>query len=224
MILWRVAAVGAGLGLCAMVVGCASNSPSDAQVIRHARTAGEVMTQVRGPLPARAAAARVTGAVDNTVISAAAVHGTTWSGSVTLRITVTLTRTRPHRPDETSRCYRYVFAYPKTSNYGAPHAVSCPHTPAVNVNVPPLPTGVDGTTAAKTSRALNAMSPDARDDPRAIHAALVSALGADYTVTVGAQRPHFVWVRYGDQCLTARVSPAVVDVDAPRHGDDCFGG
>lgn len=183
------------------------------------------MTQIRGPLPARAAAGRVTGAVNGTTIQAVALHGTTWGGTVTLRISVELDGGAPFQQSQrTTRCYRYDFAYPRRSDDGRAHETTCPTTRAIDVDQPPLPAGITAGTRTTARRALTALSADRRNDDTAIRAALVTALGTDYTMSVSLEIPHFVWIRYGDGCLTAQVSAHTLHVGQPQFGDACFGG
>ncbi|SHH00224.1 hypothetical protein SAMN05443575_3061 [Jatrophihabitans endophyticus] len=205
-----------------VAVLAACSSPAADAVQQHADTAGVVMTRVRGPIPARVAAASVTGTAADTTIDAMAVRGSTWGGSVVLRIVVNR-HAVDVRGSTATRCYRYSFAYPRASDWGKAHETTCPTTRPLDVEHPAMPAGVTARTRVVTVRTLAGLHGD-RARAAAVRAALVAALGSDYTVTVGRQLPHYVWIRYGDECLTAQVAARTTHVDQPRSGDDCFGG
>ncbi len=219
----RAAVVGAALLV--VLTGCSSDSES--AVERHAQTAGDVMTRTRGPIPARAAALLVTGNVGDTRIDAMDLHGSTWGGSVTLRITVTRTK-EFSSPDISTGCYRFSFAYPRRGDWGEPSGVDCPSGPALRLSAAGLPSAVTDQTRTAVVHALSGLAPNERGVPTTVAQRIRSAIGPAFTVQPGTAEgvasTAFTWVRYGDTCLTAQTSAQAIEVSEPVHGDDCFGG
>lgn len=212
----------------ATVAGCSGGGTagtSDDAVADHARIAGTVMTRDRGPLPARAAAVEVTGQTSDTTIAALAATGSTWGGTITLRIVVSGTSGTSGSEDRASGCFTYHFAYPRTDDNGHPHEVSCGSRRPLDLTQPPQPTGVTASTRRVVTQVLMHLSAIDRAAAPAVRRSLSRALGADYTIDVGNQ-DHVVlgFVRYGEQCLTIAASRAHTTVKGPLHGDDCFGG
>ena len=219
----RAAAVGAAVLV--LVTGCSSRSQS--AVERHAQTAGDVMTRDHGPIPARAAALLVTGEVGDTRIDAVDLHGTTWGGSVTLRITVTLTKNFGS-PDVSTGCYRYSFSYPRQDDWGRPAGVHCPSGPALRLSAAGLPSGVTDQTRVEVVRAVSGLASSDRGVPQPVAQRIRATIGPAFTVQSGtADGPTstaFTWVRYGETCLKAQTSAREIDVSRPISGNDCFGG
>lgn len=215
---------------CASNVGRREHRSSSA-VDRHASTAGNVMSSGRGPLPTRAAALGVTGhsqAADSaTTITALAAHGTTWNGSVVLRIVVE-TSDGLGASHRSSACFDYLFRYPRTTDSGVPQAVACQHRQPINLRQPPLPKGISVSTK-RTVASVMAHAVTATPFTAALaRRDLTQALGSDYTYDVGPE-PHEPgtldgFVRYGEQCLKVHVNDGVSDVTGPFTGDTCFGG
>jgi hypothetical protein len=223
VVITRSAVVGAALLVA--LTGC--SSAGESAVDRHAHTAGDVMTRARGPIPARAAALLVTGEVGDTRIDAMEVHGSTWGGSVTLRITVTVTR-QFDPPSVSTGCYRYSFAYPRQGDWGVPSGVHCPPGPALHLSAAGLPAGVTEQTRTEVVRAVSAVAAVDRGTPSMVAQRIRAAVGPAFTVQPGTAdgtaATAFTWVRYGDTCLTAQTSEQSIEVSQPEHGDDCFGG
>lgn len=224
----RAAAMLATVCGCVLATGCGASHGSnglDSKIDEHAVTAGYVMTQVRGPLPARAVALRVTGQTPYTTIQALTATGSTWGGVVTLKIDVTDDKPTFGSAEHATRCFTYRFAYPRNPDYGTPHPSSCGQRPPLNLTSTPLPAGVDARTRTAVQRALGKLSPSQRGQSEAVKATLAHALGPDYTIDGGPQDNGVgILVRYGDQCLTAETSPTQQRVSQPRNGANCYGG
>lgn len=214
---------------CVLVSGCAGSHGSNglaAKIDEHAVTAGNVMTQVRGPLPARAVALQVTGQTPYTTIQALTATGSTRGGVVTLKIEVIDEEPSFGTADHATQCFDYRFSYPRNADYRTPHPSSCGQRPPLDLTSPPLPVGIDAGTRTAVQRALGTLSPHQRGQSEAVKATLARALGPDYTIEGGPEDSGvFTWVRYGDQCLTAQTSPTTEQrVSQPRHGPNCYGG
>ncbi len=224
----RRATVWSAVVACALVAGCSTTSTPRtlrSAVRDHAVTAGQVMTQVRGPLPARAAALAVAGHTADTTVQALTATGTTWGGVVTLRIEVADANGDFGSDEHATGCFTYRFAFPRDGDYGIPHEVVCGSGSPLDLTSRPLPTGVDAGTRATVVKAIARVAAPQRGHSETVHAALAGALGADYTITSGAEdRGVFTWVRYGDECLTAQTSPTEQRVSGPMRGPDCDGG
>lgn len=225
----RTAALVITVSACVLASGCSASSSFSqlgSKVEQHAVTAGNVMTQVRGPLPARAAALKITGQTPDTTIQAIAAKGSTWGGVVTLKIDVTDHNGSFGTAQHVIRCFTYRFAYPRNPDYGTPHPLKCGQRPPLVLTSPPLPPdGVDARTRTAVQKALSTLPPTRRGDSDAVKAALAHALGPDYLIEGGSQHGgSFAWVRYGDQCLTAQTSPTEQRVSQPRNGVNCYGG
>ena len=225
----RTAAVVITVSACVLASGCSASSGSSqlaSKVEQHAVTAGNVMTRVRGPLPARAAALQVTGKTPDTTIQALAATGSTWGGVVTLSIEVADNNGSFGTARQVIRCFTYRFAYPRNPDYGMPHPQECGQQPPLDLTSPPLPpNGVDARTRTAVQKALSTLPPTRRGDSDAVKAALAHALGPDYLIEGGSENGGaFAWVRYGDQCLTAQTSSTEQRVSQPRNGVNCYGG
>ncbi|MEO9240679.1 MAG: hypothetical protein ABI418_21620, partial [Jatrophihabitantaceae bacterium] len=117
----------AALLCCGLLAGCSvSVSNSARQANQHAEVAGTVMLRSIDPIPAEWAAYQVAGRVGDTTIEAMSATGTTWQGSVVLRITVTIPHTGFGQDETSIRCYSYGFQH-RIEDY-QPHRLG--HCPA----------------------------------------------------------------------------------------------
>jgi len=205
------------------LAGCgATESDAERAADRHAETAGTVMLRGFDPVPARDAAWRVAGHVNGTTIEALRADGTTWNGTIVLRITVD--RSTAWTEDSSVRCYEYDLRH-RIDDY-RPHHRDCPKTPPLVLTQPPSPPPLTADALARWRRALAGLAPSERQDPAAVRRATGRVFGPP--AVVGAARIPTgveVGVRSGDECVTAVLPPT----GAPRlgpsaHGTDCRGG
>ena len=220
--------VAAGVLLSGLLAACGSPTarPSaGADVRRHADVAGTVMSRNRGPVPAGAVAAAVVGTKDDTTIAALTAAGSTWGGTVVLRITVDRGSGTVADVDRASRCFVFRFRFPRTGDDGRPHGAACPAGAPLRLSAAAYPVGVDSSTRIAVTAAVGHLSAADRTVASRVTAALRTAVGRYFVVSAGVLAPGvFAWVRYGETCLTVQTSARSLQVSAPRQGNDCFGG
>lgn len=200
----------------------AAESATERAADRHAETAGLVMLRGIDPIPAQDAAWAVAGHVNGTTIEALRAEGTTWRGTVVLRIEVDQsTAWTSHRA---TRCYEYDFRH--SIDDFRPHHRACPRTSPLVLTSPPSPPPLTDAALARLRRTLAALDPAHRRDPTAVQRATATVFGPP--AHVGAVRVSTgveLGVRSGDECVTAEVPPTGSPIIGPeRRGADCRGG
>lgn len=211
----------------ALLAGCGASARTgggsvDSAADQHARAAGVVLTHSLDPEPSRWAAFAVAGTVGDTTIEALQADGTTYAGTVVLRITV---ERNPGQFDSARsvRCYRYRLAH--TTADATPLHIDCPATAALALTSPPAAPDLSTAGATRLSTVLARLSVAQRTDQAAVRAAVVAAFGPPAIVTVGRQAAGMsINVRAEQQCLLATVAPAGAPAVRPVQGPDCRGG
>lgn len=172
-------------------------------------------------MPATDAAWGVVGTGVDDTITALVATGTTYSGSVVLRISV-----YSSEADQSTTCYRYSFTHSGDDSRPTKLA-SCPTGPALTLTTPAPEPVVDTTARLNALTALlHHLTPAQRDDPAAVRKALAAIFPppigvyadqtSDGTLEVGA--------RTFDTCVAGYVSPQMRVSVYPAHGADCHGG
>jgi hypothetical protein len=205
------------------VTGCtAGETASQRSADAHAVTAGEVMSRGgRPPISASDAAWAVVGTGVDDTINALSATGTTYAGSVVLRITVNHSTF-----DEYTSCYRYSFKH-SVDDFRPAKLKTCPTSAPLTLTSPPPEPVVDTPARiAALTALLHHLTPAQRNDPASIRSELVAIFPppisvyadkiSDGTVEVGA--------RTFDTCVAAYVSPQDQVSVHPAHGADCHGG
>lgn len=211
--------------LALMVTGCGASgvadNRADGAVEAHARTAGVVMHRGYGPVPAKYAAARVAGQVGDTTIDALEARGSTWSGLVVLRISVT-DYSENIGASHSERCFEYRFQRPQPSDQ--PKRLDhCPSRPALVLPDPTSLPRVDQHTRNAIDVALQALPSQDRDDPNSVRSALRTRLGPEYQLEVSREAAGVALrVMSDDECITGTVAPGSVTLGRPLQGTACF--
>ena len=178
-----------------------------------------------GPLPVRAAALSVTGRGVDDTITAVQASGSTWGGSVTLRITVADPSGAFGSDEHSTACFRYRFTYPRNPDWGTPHQVQCSSNRPLDLNHPRLPAGISDATHKTVVAAVARLTEVQRRSPVDLTQAIQTAIGRYYTIRASRHgRGAFAWIRYGDECMSVRTSGAGPRVSNPLQGLDCSGG
>jgi hypothetical protein len=209
------------------IAGCAGHigqSASRRSVDSHAQTAGIVMTRAPYESPSPTAAWTVAGQSGDTEIEALTANGTTWKGTVVLRITVRIDR-GPRPEDLTTRCFRYDFNQ-ADANDSRPHALSCPSTPALELASPPPAPDLGTVQAQSLARALEALTASQRLDVSAVNTLLKSRFPAPAVTSAAPLDPDTVsiGVHYADACIIGELPRAGAARLVATHGADCRGG
>jgi hypothetical protein len=221
----RLAGCAAAILLTSMMTGCAAaRGPASARAAdRHADVAGTVLVRGFEPQPSRWAAWTVAGQRDDTTIDAMSATGTTWNGSLVLRITVDIARNGFDR-DGTTRCYRYDFQHVDTDD-NVPHRLDhCPVTPALVLTAPPPAPALDAQDAHALAQALDALP--ARTVP-AVRRVLASRFGPPAVTSAAPGVGNITFAvndGYGQRCLHGTLPPRGPARITAAHGTDCRGG
>lgn len=208
----------------AAYAGSSLAPPSAGEGERHAVTAGNVMTRSLYPVPAVAAAWEVTGRSRDTTIDALTASGTTWAGSIVLRVDVSLNAST-FNADRTTRCYRYTFAH--RIDDATPHALDrCPPGPALVLTAPPPGPDLSATRAAQLDAFLQRLNPAQQHDPTVIAALLVKQFPSPSSTSASQAGIGVVSLRvaYADRCLLGQLGPGDVVRSTAAHGTNCQGG
>ncbi|HZZ97982.1 MAG TPA: hypothetical protein VFE19_13245 [Jatrophihabitantaceae bacterium] len=210
-----------------LCVACGSSSlggGSAAQAVAsHAGEAGIVMTRGQRPISARSAAALVVGSRGDTRIDALQADGTTYRGSVILRISVEQNSGLVSHQQSTE-CFDYRFRHRLDDHVPHPRP-SCPSSAPLSLRPSTAP-GVSARTVRAVRRAVAALPAAQRVRVTPVRQAVVAALGPGYTVIAQPQAGGVqVRVTSGNQCMTATVaSGGAVHTSTPMNGTDCAGG
>ena len=160
-----------------MVAGCSAGhvvtSASARSAAAHATTAGMVMSQDPAERSANDAAWLVVGQNGDTTIEALEATGTTYDGTVVLRITVQGSGT--FADDTATRCYSYHLVH--RIGASTPTALTCPPVQPVRLTSPAAKP--DLTTAAEMSRFHRVLA-DVRPSGATYAARVVAALTAAF--------------------------------------------
>lgn len=192
----------------------------------HADTAALVMTPNNNKVPVLYAARRVAGDTGQTKIEVLRADGTTWSGHLTLRITVTKNQ-QSVSAESATRCY--VYSFDQTSPEAAPHhRDECPPGPPLDLGPPPAFIDMRAPEQAlRLAKLLNALSPEKRLDAAAVRSEVETAYPPPVVVLTGkvSNTVMQVDVRNDVECLRATV-PATgpATVSPSMHGLVCTGG
>ena len=214
----------------ALLAGCGSSGghgnsaggDTDKAADQHARAAGVVLTRSLDPEPSSWAAYAVVGTAGDTTIEALRADGTTYDGTVVLRITV---QRNAGRFDSASsvRCYRYRLAH--TTDDATPAQLDCPATGALSLTAPPAAPDLSSAGAKRLTSVLAGLDAQRRSDPAAVRAAVVTAFGPPAIATVGPQGQQLsINVRAGERCLIGTLAPTGTPAVRPVQGTDCRGG
>jgi hypothetical protein len=207
------------------LIGCsgARDRASARAADHHADVAGTVLIRGFEPQPSRWAAWTVAGHRGDTTIDAVSATGTTWNGSLVLRITVDLARNGFDR-DRTTRCYRYDFRHIDTDD-NVPHRLDhCPPTPVLVLTAPPPAPALDAADAHTLAQALNALP--ARTVP-AVQRLLASRFGPPAVTSAAPGVGDITFAvndGYGQRCLHGTLPPRGPARIIAAHGTDCRGG
>jgi len=206
-----------------LTAGCATSSVrSREQADAHAVTAGRVMTRTDYAMPSTSAAAMVVGTAGDTTIEALVAAGTTWDGSVLLRIRV---RVDPGKfdSDTTTRCYRYDLDH--TTDEARPAPTDCPATaPLVLTSPPPGPDlSADATALAA---AFDQVPTEQRLNVQYVAGLLRQQFASPAEVMVGLSDPLTMsaTVSFEDRCLLGILPSTGAARVASARGSDCHGG
>jgi hypothetical protein len=212
-----------------LAVGCSSGARSGptarAQADRTAERAGTVMTRADYAVPSTAAAWQVVGQKGDTTVDVLTATGTTWKGSVTLRVTVDITA-GDFEKDTATRCYRFAFDRSDQNDADAHALTRCPTGAAIALASPAAGPALSATEARELGAALGRLSAKQRGAPETVRHLLAGRFPPPSTTTVGRVTATAVSidVHYQDRCLIGEL-PAI---GTPRivagAGTDCRGG
>ena len=212
-----ITAIGLGGATACGIVESSSQRSAD----KHALTAGEVMVRGIAPIPARDAAWYVVGRGTDDTIEALAASGTTYSGTVVLRITVVSSES-----DSSTTCYRYTFTH-SMNDIHPDRLGGCPRTPALTLTTPaPLPDVTSADRLAKLTALLHRLTPAQLADPSSVRSPLVSIFPPPISVATD-RAPDGTFemeARTVQTCVYATVTTRGQVGVYPGHGTDCRGG
>jgi hypothetical protein len=209
-----------------LLAGCGASggagSATDKAADQHAQAAGVVMTRSLDPEPSKWAAYAAVGTAGDTTIEALQADGTTYDGTVVLRITVERNAGQ-FNSAKSVRCYRYRLAH--TTDDATPQQLDCPATAALTLATPPAAPDLSTAGAKRLTAVLTTLSSAQRADQAAVRAVVTKAFGPPAIVTVGSQAQEIsINVRAEEQCLLAMLAPTGAPAVRPVHGPDCRGG
>ena len=221
-------AVAIALVMCA---GCAGSQHEPSQHSRsaseaddHATTAGLAMTNKPYEEPSSAAAFRVVGRKENTTIEALSATGTTWRGSVVLRVTVALDPQLP-QPDQTVRCYRYLFDRSSVDDARPKRLSQCPDSAALVLSSPAPGPDLTSKAASQLASTLTALPAEKRT-AAVVSTLLVRLYPAPVSTAAEQSGPTTVTFRVNDEnaCLLGKLPVRGVAHVVAAVGTDCRGG
>ena len=222
-----VAVALSALASATLCVACGSSSQGGGAaaqaVASHAAEAGIVMTRGQRPISARSAAALVVGSNGDTRIDALQAEGTTYRGTVVLRISVDQNSGLVSHQQSTE-CFDYRFRHRLDDHVPHPRP-SCPSSVPLSLTPSTTP-GVSAQTVRAVRSAVAALPAAQRVRVTPVRQAVLAAVGPGYTVLVQRQADGVqVRVASGNQCMTATVaSGGAVHTSIPMNGTDCAGG
>lgn len=218
------------LGAAACDADATSTAAKQADAV--ANTAGTVMLRGLGPIPAQDAAWQVVGTLSDRSIEALQADGTTYQGTVVLRITTGLDAGQGARP--VTRCYRYLFRR-RIDDVHPQSLASCPTRPALSLTSPPPAVAVTEGTRSTLIAALNTLTPAELNSPAAIRTALLPKFPPPLVLITsgpgtGVNAAIFVTIMntqadFATSCVTAYLAPGRPwDVQPVANGPACRGG
>jgi hypothetical protein len=224
----RAGAVVLALMMCAACAGSqhepSPHSSTASEADDHAVTAGLAMSNKPYEEPSSAAAFRVAGRDNDTMIEALSVTGTTWRGSAVLRVTVARGSQLP-QSDRTVRCYRYLFDRSSVDDARPKRLPQCPDSETLVLSSPAPGPDLSSKTAIKLGSTLTALSADHRTAPtvsallaRLYPAPVASAAEQSGTATVTFR------VNYENACLLGQLPIRGAAHVVAAVGTDCRGG
>lgn len=198
-------------------------NPAIQEADKHASNAATAMVQSQFEIPTAYAASNVVGTSSDTTIDAMRATGTTYNGTVVLRITVSIASGMYEGDHYAQRCYEYDFNHTSFSN--EPQQVRCPSGAPLNLqNLPPL--ALADTDSPKLLQTLNNIPAANRNNVTVVKEAVTTAFPYPKDVTVVSNKNGIeVSIKSGTTCLTGAVtSNTAVTVGKVASGYACLGG